>query len=341
LGYEVSIQRLLNLAALFLFIVFAATFFTVLVRLSHVGTMSERYAIIAIDQSKVDEPVTTWVDLLAQDRESGRLKFHIRTRIDTRVAPFDGLNDGDVVVLRVENLIPELRRTIDLQGVFHNYTGNQYATLDFGDLLLEVLDKRDFYPFDGYEVSFNLAYYTQPNSMRVQGGWHFQEAIIIKSMTNLILLNPRVDKVLPDTEAFRLRIGRLRMQQFLAATLLLIELLFLIYLLTIVDMQEILAKCLGYIVVLYVIRNILVADAPQFPTIIDYGTLFLVCVTFFLMLFKFLGGSEERALITLPPAFRSTLSMTRESITFYDEEEIEELETEDTRDAGHKDSDEG
>jgi hypothetical protein len=308
----VSIQRILNLAALFLFIVFVATFFTVLIRLSHVGVMSERYASIGPEPSATEGPVTTWVDLLGQEKETGRMKFQIRTRIDTHTAPFESLSDGDVVVLRVENLMPELRRTIDLQSEYHNYTGDQYATLDFGYLLLEVLDKRDFYPFDGYEMSFNLAYHTPPNAMRTQGAWFFQEAVIVKSLTNMILLSPRVDEVLPGTEAFRMRIARLRMQQFLAATLLLIEVLFLIYLLTIVDLQEILPKCLGYIVVLYIIRNILVADAPQFPTIIDYSTLFLVCVTFFLMLFKFLGGAEEHALITLPAGLRSGFSMSKE-----------------------------
>jgi hypothetical protein len=309
----VSIQRILSIAALFLFIVFVATFFTVLVRLSRTGIMSERYAIVGANPMESEGPVTTWVDLQGQDQETGKLKFHIRTRIDTRFSPFEMLTDGDVVVLRVENLLPEQRRTIDLWSEYHNYTNDQFVTLDFGDLYFEVPDLRDFYPFDGYEVSFNLAYHTPANGVRPIGAWYFQETAIFKSMTNLILLNPRYDEVLPGVEAFKMRIARLRMQQFLAATLILIELLFLVYLLTIVDLQDVLAKCLGYLIVLFIIRSILVADAPQFPTIIDYGTLFLICVTFFLMLFKFLGGAEERAMITLPPGLKAAFFQGKES----------------------------
>jgi hypothetical protein len=292
----VSVPRILNIFALLLFIVFVATFFTVLVRLSRIGLITERHA--AIDRSpEVEEDlVRTEFSLLGQDTQIGSLNFAVSAEFDTQSRRFSGLTEGDPVFLRVENMIPDLRRNYDLTGTFTNLTGDRWVMVDLGEFRYDVLDRRDFYPFDGYEVSLNCAYYTYP-------GWFEPDTIALRSMTNLIFLNPRYEMTEVGREGFRMRIGRLRIQQFLAATLILIEILFLLYLLTVVDLQELLRAALGYLVGLFIIREILATRAPMFPTIIDYGTLFLFCVAFFLMLFKFLGGAEERALITIPQAW--------------------------------------
>jgi hypothetical protein len=301
----VSIPRLLNILAFLLFIVFVATFFTVLVQISRTEFLTERYAAVPAVPIEGEPAVTTWFDLLGQEKDTGLFSFHVRARIDTRSDPFNTLDSGDTVVLRVENMIPELRRNCDLVTTFQNPAGDQYVNLDFGELQWEVLDRRDFYPFDGYEFSMNFACHIPGDDFFSAGIWVSPQLLVMRSFTNMILLGPRYSPVLPDSWGFRARIVRFRMQQFLTLTLLLIELLFLIYLVTLVDLQELLAKGLGYLVVLYIIRNILVTDAPQFPTFVDYSTLFFICVTFFLMLLKFLRGAEEHTLITLPPAWRA------------------------------------
>jgi hypothetical protein len=311
----VSIPRLLNVLALALFVVFIATFFTVLVRLSRVGILTERYSQIS-ESPVVSEPtIMTWFDLLGQDKESGCMIFDIRTRIDTHAEPFNKLKTGDTIVLRVENLHIDLRRHYNMIQQFSNPTFDQYVNLDFGELPFEVMDRRDFYPFDGYELSLNLAYHF-PGDPATQstGTWIIPKVAVLKSLTNLIFLNPRYTLIRPETYGFRARIARLRMLQFLTAALILIEILFAIYLLTISDLQELLAKGLGYLVVLYIIRSILVTGAPQFPTMIDYGTLFLICITFFIMLFKFLSGAEEQSLITFPSAWRAIFISGKEEI---------------------------
>jgi hypothetical protein len=311
----VSIPRLLNVLALTLFVVFIATFFTVLVRLSRVGILTERYGMISEAPVKSEPTVMTWFYLLGQDKESGCMNFNVRTQIDTQSEPFTKLKSGDTIVLRVENLQLDLRRSYDLIQKFDNPTSDRYVLLDLGELDLDVLDRRDFYPFDGYELSFNFAYHfpgdqaTQPT-----GFWVSPKVAALKSQTNLIFFNPRYALILPETYGFRARVERLRMLHFLTAALILIEILFAIYLITVSDLQELLAKGLGYLVMLFIIRSILATGAPQFPTLIDYGTLFLICITFFIMLFRFLSGAEEQSLITLPSAWGALFISGKEEI---------------------------
>ena len=308
-----SIPRLLGIIALLLFIVFVATFFTVLVRLSRIGVTTERLAVIEGDGAVSPVPVFTRFDLLGQDPLSGRLKFVVTSRIDIRMPPFSALTDGQEVRLRIENMVPELERNIDLTAVFEAPPfGDNFVNLDFGEYEMDVVDRRDFYPFDGYEAAFNFAYYVPGDWVSSTGTWLEPKQVSIRSLTNLILLNPRYATTVSGDKAFRLRVARLRILQYLTATLVLIEILFIIYLLTIVNLQELLAKGLGYLVGLYIVRNILATNTPQFPTFIDYATLFLICVVFFLMLFKFLGGAEEHALITLPAAWRDFILGSRE-----------------------------
>lgn len=302
-----SIQRLLGIFALILFIVFVATFFTVLVRLSRVGITTERYVEIAAPDADDPELVYTRLDLLGQDHDSGRLLFDVTARLDTRVPPFNRLANGDLIIMRIENLVPEIRRNIDLTAEFSNPTHDDHVNLRFGTFQMDIIDMRDFYPFDGYECSFNFAYHLPGDWSNPEGVWHKPESVTMRSLTNLIFLGPRYGVTATGENAFKMRIARLRILQFLAATLILIELLFLLYLLTVVNLQELLAKSLGYLVGIYIIRNVLVTEAPQFPNLIDYGTLFLICVVFFLLLFKSLGGAEERALITLPAPWRDAL----------------------------------
>jgi len=292
----VSVPRLLNIFALLLFIVFVATFFTVLVRLSRIGFTTERHAPIVRNPALTgveNEFARTEFQFLGQNPTSGSLEFNVLAEIDTQSRQFSNFRDGDIIMLRVENMIPTQNRNYDLKGVFSNVASDRWVRINFGELSFDIDDRRDFYPFDGYDLSFNCAFYTRP-------GWYEPNRVMIRSMSNLILLNPRYGMTDLGRDAFRMRVVRLRIQQFLTATLILVEILFLLYLLTIVDLQELLRKGLGYLVGLFIIREILVTNAPLFPTIIDYGTLFLFCVAFFLMLFKFLGGAEERALITFP-----------------------------------------
>jgi len=310
----VSIPRLLHILALVIFVVFIATFFTVLVRLSRVGIMTERYARISGETIESEPSVITSFDLLGQDKETGQMKFNVRAQFDSRAKPFSELLPGDKIVLRVENLQAELWSLNDIQKGFSNPTSDRWVTIDFGDVPMDILDRRDFYPFDGYELSFNFSYYVPGNkALQTSGTWIDPKVVSLKSLTNLIFLSPRYAPILTDVWGFRTRVARLRMLQFLAATLILIELLFVIYLITIVDLQELLAKGLGYLVVLYIIRNILSSGAPQFPTLVDYGALFLVCVTFFIMLFKFFSGAEEHSLITVPSAWRAIFMPDKDS----------------------------
>jgi len=303
----VSIQRLLGTFALVLFIVFVATFFAVLVRLLRVGLVTERNTEIQAEDAPATEVVHTRFDLIGQDPMTGQLRFRVYARIDARTGPFSSLSPGQEVLLRIENLVPELRRNIDLTAVFRNPANDHYVTLSFGELAMDILDRRDFYPFDGYDFSLNFAYHLPGDWTNPGGVWVEPKRIAIRSLTNLIFLNPRYGGM-PDGEmAFKMRVARLRILQYLTASLILIELLFVLYLLTIVNLQELLAKGLGYLVGLYIVRNILVTNAPQFPTLIDYGSLFLICVVFFVMLFKFLAGAEEHALITLPAAWREAI----------------------------------
>jgi len=304
-----SIPRLLGIIALALFIVFVASFFTVLVRLSRIGVTTERFAVIETAEASDEDPTLTHFDIIGLSENSSRLNVEITTRIDISQYPFNTLSDGDVLRLRMENLVPELKRNVDIDTVFHSPPGSEhYVNLSFGTVDWDVLDRRDFYPFDGYEFSFNLAYYVPGDSPASPGSWYEPESVEIRSLTNMILLNARFGATATEGESgFRTRIARLRILQYFTVTLLLIEILFLVYLLTIVNMQELLTKGLGYLVGLYIVREVLVTNAPQFPTLIDYSTMFLICVVFFLMLFKFLGGAEEHALITIPPRWHDTL----------------------------------
>ncbi|MFH1676920.1 MAG: hypothetical protein ABIC40_07830, partial [bacterium] len=179
--------------------------------------------------------------------------------------------------------------------------GDRFVFIDFGDFDWTVIDNRDFYPFDIYDFNFKFAYY-------VPNGWYEPGVVNVRSQTSLIFIRYRFGAAETGPDCFQLRISRLRLLQFLAATLILIELLFMIYLVTVTDLQELLAKALGYLVGLYIVREILLSRAPYFPTILDYGTLFLIIVTFFIMLFKFLGRAEERVLITLPFSAKKTAS---------------------------------
>ncbi len=309
-----SIQRLLGIVALLLFIVFVASFFAVLVRLSWIGVTTERYAEIVQDEAVGEGPVLTRFDLYGLNPETGRLRFNISSRIDCRSAPFDKLADGRDILLRIENVVPELKRNTDLIAAYREPpSGESYVNLDFGEFEMDIFDRRDFYPFDGYELSFNFAYFISGDTQDYTGSWYQPNRVIIRSFTNMILLNPRYGVTSMGDSGFRTRVARLRILQYLTATLLLIEILFMVYLLTLVNLQELMAKGLGYLIGLYIVRNILVTNAPQFPTIIDYSTIFLICVVFFIMLFKFLGGAEERALITLPVAWRNAMTAGRES----------------------------
>jgi len=335
----VSIPRLLGIIALVLFIVFVATFFSVLVRLARVGIETERRIELkteTADEEGYTELIETFFELREQDHLSGNLRFHVSGRVDTRSEPFASVEPGQTVLLRIENNFPELESNQDLFCVFPEPpSGDNFVNLDFGEFDLDVLDRRDFYPFDGYEVAISYAYYTPSNSQRDHGAWYMPRQVVIRSKTNRNFLNPRYERTSRGDDLIRFRVARLRMLHYLTATLILIELLFIIYLLTIVNLQDLMAKGLGYLVGLYIIRNILVTNAPQFPTLIDYATLFLICVVFFLMLFKFLPGEEERALVTLPIAWRDAL-MGREkpagelsergSVIEDDEDDEEELE---------------
>ncbi len=306
-----SIPRLLGIIVLVLFIVFVATFFSVLVRLARVGVAAERQAELSSEAASDEEYtqlVETQFELMEQDAVTGNLRFHVSARIDTRHEPFASVEPGQQILLRIENSFPELETNIDLIHVFYEPpSGDNFVTIEFGEFKLDVMDRRDFYPFDGYELALKFAIYTPSNSFREYGAWYQPEEIMVVSRTNMIFLNPRYERLAQGTSQVRMRIARLRMLQYLTATLVLIELLFIIYLLTIVNLQDLMAKGLGYLVGLYIIRNILVTNAPQFPTFIDYGTLFLICIVFFLMLFKFLPSEEERALVTLPAAWREAM----------------------------------
>ncbi len=308
-----SIPRLLGIIALVLFVIFVATFLTVFVRLTRVGVVTERYALIETEDAEASELTLTRFDFVGQDPETGQLTFRVAARIHTEAAPFNSLYEGDTLVLRVENMVPELRRNMDLAVRYGNPTGDRMVNLDFGELRMDILDRRDFYPFDGYDFSFNCAYHVPGDWQHPQGYWFQPKKVEIRSLTNMIILNPRYGSLPSGERAFKMRMARLRIQQYLTATLILIEVLFLLYLLTIVNLQDLLTKGLGYLIGLYIIRDILVTDAPQFPSIIDYGTLFLICVFFFLLLFRFLGGAEEHALITLPTAWRDALLGQKES----------------------------
>jgi len=306
----VSIPRLLGIIALLLFIVFVATFFTVLVRLSRIGVTTERQTVIeSPDFNEDDEAVFTHFDLITQDNDSGRLRLAVASKIDLRKEPFSHLVDGQEIIIRIENLIPELKRNVDLRAVYRTPPeGDNFINIVFGAFDIDVLDRRDFYPFDGYEVSFNYAFFVTGNEMYPLGQWCQPKQATLNSLTNMIFLNPRYGPTVAGDYGFRTRVAHLRILQYLTATLILIEVLFIIYLLTIVNLQDLMAKGLGYLVGLYIIRNIIVTNAPQFPTLIDYCTLFLICIVFFLMLFKFLPGEEEHALVTLPAAWREALT---------------------------------
>ena len=302
-----SISRLLGLIVLFIFIVFVATFFTVFVRLIRVGVVSDRFVKLQTPAFTEDEPVDTYFRLLGQDRESGRLKFNAYAVIDTEVSPFNTLNSGDQVVLRVENLIPAFRREMDIVAEYRNLTGDRLVTLEFGDFMLDVPDRRDFYPFDAYAIRFNFAYYIPGDWYDPIGTWHEPTVLTLSSMTNFIFDNPNYGETAAGKDGFKTMVARLRVFHILVSTLILIEILLLIYLLTIGNLHELLAKGLGYILAIYLVRTIVVANAPQAPTLMDYGTLFLTCVVIFIMLFKTLGGSEERSIITLPRAWSEAI----------------------------------
>jgi len=337
-----SIPRLLGIIALALFIIFVASFFTVLIRLSRIGVVTERAVLIKAEEAQGEEIARTRFDITGQSPDSGRLQVEINTRIDIREFPFSELRDGDVLKLRIRNLVPELERNTDLDAVFHDPpAGENFVNLNFGRVDWDILDRRDFYPLDGYGMSFNFAFYVKYHSPDVPavegtseiseippvfagedrfvnetvapppelpGTWFQPKAAEIRSLTNMILLNARYGPTGTVGDiGFRVRVARLRILQYFTVTLILIEVLFIIYLLTIINLQELLAKGLGYLVGLFIVREILVTHAPQFPTLVDYSTLFLICVVFFLMLFKFLGGAEEHALITIPPGWHDAL----------------------------------
>lgn len=292
-----SIPRLLHIITLLLFIVFVSIFFTVLARLSRIGVSTERYANIVRSDAEEVNPVQTQLTLLGQDTKTGRLNFKVEGIFDVASDVFYALLEGDRILLRVENLRLESHGNINIYGTFSNPSNDRYVAVDFGEFFLDVHDKRDFYPFDGYEINFNFAYFST-------GKWYVPREASVRSLTNLILLNPRYTIAASGVESFQFRVARLRIQQFLTATLILIEILFLIFLITMTNLDDLLRLGLGYLVGLYIIREILTAGAPQFPTIVDYGSMFLICVTFFLMLFRFLGKAEETTLITIPPIFR-------------------------------------
>ena len=296
-----NIQRLLNIIALLLFIAFVATFFTVLVRLSRIGLVTERFTTIYRIEQPEKIAVLTEFRMEGQNSVNGTLVFTVRSEIDTQTGPFSNLREGEELVLRIENLVEDVSRNYDLSAIFRNPTGDRWVTIEFGEFEMDVLDRRDFYPFDGYELSFNY-------TIHGNYGWYEPDELKLRSATNLIFLNPRYEMTDLGREGFRMRVGRLRLQQFLTMTLILIEILFLLYLLTIVNTHELLAKSLGYLLGLFIIRQILVTSAPMFPTFVDYSTLFLFCVVFFLMLFKFLGGTEERAMLKIPTAWINGLS---------------------------------
>ncbi len=291
-----SVPRLLNIITLLLFIVFVATFFTVLVRLSRVGLVTERYGELRRWGTQSEEIIRTDFQLLGQDPVSGQLRFRVSANFDTESRLFNNVEEGEPITLRITNMIPELQRNYDSTVEFRNVTGDRWVRFDFGEILVDVFDRRDFYPFDWYEMSFDFAFH-------VYDKWHAPKMLYMRSMTNLIFLDPRYMMTELGRQGFRLSVARLRIQQFLAVTFILIEVLFLLYLLTIVNLHELMTKALGYVIGLFIIREILVTNAPMFPTIVDYGTMFLIIVVFFLMLFRFLGGAEERALITIPPAW--------------------------------------
>jgi len=300
------------MAALVLFIVFVAAFFTVLIRLSRIGITTERYAHIENGEVAGEYAATARFDLLEQDDVTGKFRFNAEVVIDTQSDPFVGLEEGQVIVMRVENLLFELRHHRDYHAVFHNYTNDRYVSLEFGEFLFNTQDRRDFYPFDSYSVSLNYAIHVTPNERYPLGIWYEPGNLEIWSKTNMIFLNPRYGTTSTGPSGYKMRVARLRIQQFMTVSLLLVEILFLLYLLTIIDLQELLGKGLGYLVGLFIIRGILVTRAPIFPTLVDYGTMFLICVVFFLMLFKFLGGAEARAIITIPPAWREAITGEKE-----------------------------
>lgn len=294
-----SVARILNIAALSIFVIFVATFFTVLVRMSQIGPMPERLAFIGSEKEISEEPsVKTWFELIGQENDTGRLTFNIRARIDTSIQPFNNLKKNSPIILRVENLLPEYRQMFDIEGIFNNPANDRYVICNFGTISWEVPDRRDLYPFDKYLFSMNFAYFI-PDETGNSGTWYEPESIVLKSLTGLRIFNPRYVGILPGVDGFRADFGRLRMLQFLSISILLIEILFLLYLMTILDLQILLGKGLGNIVVLYIIRNILTSGAPQFPNLVDYMTLFIICAIFFLMLFRFLGNSEEYQLLSL------------------------------------------
>ncbi|HEX9745678.1 MAG TPA: hypothetical protein VGB30_09645 [bacterium] len=295
-----SIPRLLHILTLILFVAFVAIFFTVLTRLTRIGLSTERYAVVGENLQDEEIPVKTEFALLGQDTQAGQLIFDVTSSFDTSLEPISSLNEGDTIVLRIENQKPGLNRTNDLAATFSNPAADKQVIVDFGQYRLNILDRRDFYPFDGYIVMFNFAYH-------VPSGWFEPKRATLKSLTNLILLNPLYDISDTGVKGVRMYVARLRLQQFLTATLMLIEILFLLYLVSVSDLQDLIRQGLGYLVGLYIIREILTSGAPQFPTIVDYSTMFLICVTFFLMLFRFLGGAEEKALITLPPLLRQAI----------------------------------
>jgi len=303
----VSIPRLLYLAALLLFVVFIATFFTVLIRLSRIGITTERLAQIH-KKDFVPElnAADSLFEVLEQDSGSAHLKIRARAIIDTSKPPFNTLKDGDPFVLRLDNFSIPTYQFLDVRKKFENPTGDRFVIIDFGDFDWTVIDNRDFYPFDIYDFNFKFAYY-------VPAGWYEPGVVNVRSQTSLIFIRSRFSAVDVGQDCFQIRISRLRLLHFLTATLILIELLFMVYLVTITDLQELLAKALGYLVGLYIIREVVLSRAPYFPTILDYGTLFLIIVTFFIMLFKFLGRAEERVLITLPFSAKSPSSRQDEN----------------------------
>ncbi|MCX6644877.1 MAG: hypothetical protein NTY09_00745 [bacterium] len=298
-----SISRLLGLIVLFIFIVFVATFFTVFVRLLRVGVSNDRYVKLQTPEYTEDEPVDTYFRLLGQDSESGSLKFNAYAVIDSASAPFDTLDPGDQIIMRIENLIPDYHRETDIDAEFHNPTGDRLVTVDFGEFLLDVPDGRDFYPFDAYVIRFNFAYYIPGDWNNPAGSWHFPTVLTLSSMTNLIFNNPYYGETALGIDGYKTMVARLRIFIILVITLIMLEILLLIYLLTIANLQELLAKGLSYIIAIFLIRTIIVTNAPQTPTLMDYGMLFLTCVVFFVMLFKTLGGAEERSIITVPKAW--------------------------------------
>jgi hypothetical protein len=292
---------------LFLFIVFLATFFTVFVRLLRLGVTTERSVRIEKPEYTENNPVDTHFRLLGQDPQSGRLIFSCYAVFNTQTPPFNTLNEGDQVTLRIENLIPYHNREVDLDGDFHNPANDRLVIIEFGNFYLDVPDRRDFYPFDAYAIRFNFAFYIPGDWYNPAGSWYEPPVLTLSSMTNFIFDNPIYGETAVGRDGFKSMVARLRIFHILVITLILLEILLLIYLLTIVNLQELLAKGLGYIVAIFIIRTIIVTNAPQTPSLMDYGALFLTCVVFFIMLFKTLGGSEERSLITFPKAWSEAM----------------------------------